>query len=117
MDHLFSLSFALWGAAGAFIPSAPRLAACLNSCKETGARGFACTGDFLIALLIGAIGAAAFSPVAIQLSHLKDPAAIATMIGLLANRLAPNLIKGADSVLGAAVESPLAKLLRGSDKP
>jgi hypothetical protein len=85
---------AWWGAAGAFVYGAPRLHSCLISPKP-GETTPSCVFEFVVALIVGAIGAAALAPWVVAWRHMTEPRdlnAVASLIGLLANPTAPTLI-------------------------
>ncbi|HEY3694188.1 hypothetical protein [Phenylobacterium sp.] len=111
MEHLF-VQPAVWGFLGAFIYAGPRLSACIASPKEHGESPFACLVEFAIALIVGAIGAAAFAPwiiVSRGLTEARDLNAVAVLIGLMANPTAPTLISFAPrlaSTVLAAMKGP-----------
>lgn len=117
MDHPSYLSSAVWGVAGAFVYAAPRLIACLITCREKGDKPWLCLAEFVVSLIIGAIGAAAFSTVAMGLAHMKDVNAASALTGMLVNPVAPKLIGAAGAIMSSVIESPLAKALKGGEKP
>lgn len=107
---------AVWGVLGAFAYAGPRLLPCLTSAHDGGRKPWACVGEFVICLIIGGIGAGAFSALAINLTHVKDVNAVAAFIGLLANPCVPRVTGAAPALLSAMLESPLAKALKGDNK-
>lgn len=105
-----------WGAGGAFVFAAPRWIACLVACREAGTPGWHCTGEFVVALLIGAFAAEAFSAFASEVLHMKDANAVSAMIGLLANPMAPRIAAGGAGIVGNLLNSKIGKALQGEDK-
>jgi len=103
MIHELIASPALWGFAGAISYAAPLLSTCLfTSSQEPGGSSAKCTLDFIIAVFIGTVAAAAFTPLIQELLHKStDPwlRVIAVTIGLLANRIAPKLVDTAPDAL------------------
>jgi hypothetical protein len=90
-----TLVAALWGLAGAFMYAAPKMSACVFSAKPEDGPPMRCVIDAIIALVIGALAAAAFAEFAQDFLKRTEPgarSAIAAVIGLLANPLAPRLI-------------------------
>lgn len=95
-----ALIAAFWGFLGAFVYAGPKFSACLYTANESGGRWGWCALEGVIALATGTIAAAALTPWAQHLTRLVEPRdlpAVAGMIGLLANPLAPGLI---DAVSG-----------------
>jgi hypothetical protein len=94
---------AFWGAAGAFIYAAPLFSTCAFSAKATGGSWVRCGFEFVTALAIGTLAAAATTPVIQEVFHRDSAAwmrAIASTTGLLANRVAPRLVNAApDAVI------------------
>lgn len=113
MDDISQLLPALWGAAGAFIYAGPRWVACLIAARETKRFGWACFAEFVVAIIVGAISAAAFSAVALRLTDVRDGNAIAAMIGLLANPLTPAVIKKATDVAGNTLGNRVGRAIGG----
>ncbi len=107
---------ALWGFLGAFIYAAPRMMACILTCREASVSTWPCVFEFAIALATGAIAAAAFGAAVIRLIHLNDMNAVAATIGLLANPFAPRMVATASGVLNTALKSKLGRALQGDDK-
>lgn len=98
----------LWGGAGAFVFAGPRLLVCLKGC---GAGGRAeCILEFVFAILIGVIGAEGIGPAAsawLGRTAEYEVRALGVFIGLLANPVAPGLVKlmSAQSMLRAILKS------------
>jgi hypothetical protein len=89
------LQAALWGLAGAFMYAGPKMSACVFSAKPDDGPPIRCVIDAIIALIIGALASAAFAQFAQGFFKRAEPgalSAIAAVIGLLANPLAPRLI-------------------------
>lgn len=86
---------AFWGICGAAIFAAPAFGSCLFSSTQIGGQWVRCSFEFAVALIVGTLTAAAFTPVAQELLH-KDGGdwmrAISTTMGLLANRVAPRVV-------------------------
>lgn len=97
----FSTAFhhpAFWGFGGAFIYAAPKLVACMAVKRETGEGSVRVCGlEFFLSLLVGAFAAGAFSKTVANFINLPDPAALAAMIGLLANH--PRLVETLSSMV------------------
>lgn len=86
---------AAWGFLGAFMYAAPKLLVCWRA-ADWHLNCYRCAFESLVALSTGAIAAAAFSPaVSHYLNRMAehDARAIATILGLLANPLAPLFVK------------------------
>lgn len=116
LEHILAAP-AAWGFLGAFIYAAPRWVAC-----AWGSRGAAwrCSIEAGVCLAVGAIAAAAFARWAVGFLHQAagDLNAVAAMIGLLANRLAPRLVDGFSALAATAITTRAAKLLKTeADKP
>lgn len=95
-DYLSVLAHALWGAAGAFVYAGPRLVACIKTCRSKGTPITECVGDFVVAILTGAIaGAACGLFVAAHLNQTQDHQvrAVVALTGFFANPVAPGLAK------------------------
>lgn len=93
MDPML-LTSALWGLAGAFMYAAPKLSTCAFTCKITGGTPAQCLVDATIALTVGAVASAAFggwAQIAVKHGGPSELRAIAAVIGLLANPVAPRL--------------------------
>lgn len=112
---------AFWGAAGAFIYAGPRWLACAYPAKGLAWR---CTLEAAIAIAVGLVAAAAFARWTLHLLHQApgDLPAVAAMVGLLANRLAPMLVDGLSTAAANALLARTQKLLsaqppRSGDPP
>lgn len=93
MDHLDA---ALWGFMGAFIFAGPNLTLCLYQCHKAGKHPLWCLADCIVALAIGAVAAAGGTVWGADFLGADDPQkvpGIAILIGLIANPLAPGLIR------------------------
>jgi predicted anti-sigma-YlaC factor YlaD len=106
---------AVWGGAGAFIYAGPRWLACFWPTKGTAWR---CTAEGAVCIIIGTLAAQAFAGWASRVFHQApaDLPAVAAMIGLLANPLAPRLVDGLSSVAANFVTARAAKILKGDDR-
>jgi hypothetical protein len=108
---------AAWGFLGAFIYAAPRWVACAWASRGAAWR---CSIEAVVCLAVGAIAAAAFARWALAFLHQSagDLNAVAAMIGLLANSLAPRLVDGFSALAANAITTRAAKLLKSeSEKP
>lgn len=95
-DYLSVLAHALWGAAGAFVYAGPRLVACIKTCRGKGVGISECVGEFIVAMLTGAItGATCGLFVAAHLNQTQDHQvrAVVALTGFFANPVAPGLAK------------------------
>lgn len=105
---------AFWGFMGAFIYAGPKLVACIVAAKEAKGSSLICALDAVVAMVSGAIAAAAFFQLVLTSFGLKDQNAISALIGLVANSYAPVLnAKSAaivEAILGAVLPS------KGGDK-
>jgi hypothetical protein len=87
---------AVWGFLGAFVYAGPKLVACVYSAKSSGAGWSFCAVTFIVAMVIGPIMAAAFVPMIaafIARTAEHDVRALATVVGMIANPIAPDLVK------------------------
>ena len=110
------LAPALWGLGGALIYAGPRLSACVFAAADAVASGGhgKCVFDFLMACVAGAICAAAFaSPIAGILSLKAYPAAVAALVGLTANKLAPTVTDSVSALVMNALSGKVLDLLKG----
>ena len=85
---------AFWGLLGAIIYAAPKLVSCVYS-AESRSHSTRCCAEALVALVIGAIGAAAFEPWIDSYLHgsgAQNTRAMSAVIGMLANSTAPGII-------------------------
>lgn len=97
-----------WGFLGAFIYAGPRLSACVFERRDNVDHPLTgCVWDFVVALLVGVIAAELFATW-IQLFLKRDGQhelrAIAGLIGLLANPLAPEIVKGFKGRVGGMIK-------------
>jgi hypothetical protein len=106
---------AVFGCAGAFMYGGQRWLACVAG----GAGPFwrvhwRCSMEGLVTLAVGALAAAAFADWAMTLARPLggDLPAVAAMIGLLANPIAPKLAARLSSEAAAAMAARLARVLR-----
>lgn len=89
------VEWALWGLAGAFVYAAPRL---LISLTEAGAAGFYLwrhVAAFIVALAFGPIAGAGIAPFLASEFHrtvIAEHRAIAIVIGMVANPVAPSIV-------------------------
>lgn len=97
---------AWWGIGGAFIYAAPRWVACMVASRKTGGGVTLCTVEGVVAIIVGAIAAAAFSGLASGVLNMKDATAVSAMVGLVANRID----------LAAVLGGRLLKSLKGDEK-
>lgn len=87
-----SLVTACWGLAGAVNYAAPKLSLCYYTAREAHAPWGKCLAEFPIALIVGAISAAAFSGWLAGFLHQSDSRAVAAMVGMIANTVSPAMI-------------------------
>lgn len=86
--------FAIWGVMGAFVYAAPRLLVSLSDQKPD-RRAWMPWAEFVIAITIGAIGAAACSGLVASTIHQTQSAdlrAIGLIVGMVANPVAPAIV-------------------------
>lgn len=98
-----------WGLVGAFAYAGPRLSVCIRQHQTWGER-FGCILDFIVAMMVGCGLSAGWGPYAASYLHQtqqEQVTAIAVVLGLLANVIAPGLIKlmSAQSMLKAILKS------------
>ena len=92
-DVLGSPSF--WGLLGAIFFAAPKLIACLYGNEEGRRHAGRCVAETTVALVVGTIAAAAFSPWLVKYVGAKTPQeakAMSTLVGILANPIGPGVI-------------------------
>lgn len=85
---------ALWGFLGAFIYAAPRFSACFFASRQAGTTSVVCLVEGLICLAIGTIASPLVAPWLQQFLKRDgghETMAIAAIVGLLANPVAPKL--------------------------
>ena len=102
---------ALWGFLGAFIYAAPNLIVCVFEARSSGGSSLRCWLEFVVALMVGTIAAAAFSPALHMMWSLgarEYLTGIATMIGLTANVVAPKIVRLAPD----AIEQRMSRILK-----
>lgn len=95
-----SLYWALWGLLGAFVYAAPRLLVAWGDSKATEARLWVPASEFVVALAFGPIFSVGFGPFAATRINLgsigvEGLRAVALVIGLVANPIAPLIVKWA----------------------
>lgn len=111
-----------WGVAGAFIYAGPKWVICLSATRDRGHNPAICTMEMMVCLMVGTLAAGAFGPLIGQLAlttlHIKDENAICAVIGLFANRVAPDLVEKGASAFdgGATVVTRILKALKGNEK-
>jgi len=85
---------ALWGFLGAFIYSAPRFSACFFANRQAGVSSLVCIVETVICLAIGTISSPLIAPWVqhfLKRDGSHETMAIAAIVGLLANPVAPKL--------------------------
>jgi hypothetical protein len=92
-------SYALWGAAGAFIYAAPKLVLCFFTARAAKLPWGRCLAEFPVSMLTGTIMAAAFSQWISKTFGQGDMSAVAAVIGMMANTVAPGMIEGAPTMI------------------
>ena len=98
----------LWGFLGAFIYAGPMLSACILASRTTGESWGDCLLVFVMAMLVGTVAAGSFGPFVLVFIHLSGEAqnrAVASTIGLLANRASPLIVD--------ALNGRLLRMIRG----
>ena len=96
LSPLALLGQALWGFAGAVVYAAPRWALCVKVCRKQGCEPQECHEELIVSLIIGAIAGAAAGHYVADLVGQTEPhqiRAVTALIGLIANRAAPGLIR------------------------
>lgn len=86
---------ALWGLLGAFIYAAPRFSACYFASRQSEGSSVQCGVDLVLSLAVGTAAAVVVSPWIQNYFHRQgdhEVRAIAAMVGLLANPVAPRLV-------------------------
>lgn len=85
---------ALWGLLGAFIYAAPRFSACFFAARQAGGTSVVCAVEASVCLAIGTITSPLIAPwlqYYLKRDGTHETMAIAAVIGLLANPVAPKL--------------------------
>jgi hypothetical protein len=106
---------AFWGASGAFIYAAPLFSTCAFTAKAAGGSRTRCGCEFVTAVAIGTLAAAAITPLIQEIFHRDTQAwmrAVSTMAGLLANRVSLKITDAAPDV----VFEWLSRIFKGRDK-
>jgi hypothetical protein len=88
--------WALWGLLGAFVYAAPRLVVAIGEAQAVGRSAFRQLAEFLVALAFGPIFSVGFGPWAahwLEKEGHPETRALALVIGMVANPLAPALVK------------------------
>lgn len=112
----------LWGLAGAFSYGGQKWIICMSAVRDPAHNPMICTMELAVTLVVGCIAAAAFGPLAshyiLTTLHIKDDNAVCVVIGLFANRVAPDVVeKGASAFNGgASVVGRILRALRGDEK-
>lgn len=97
-----------WGFCGAFIYAAPRFSACLFG-RRPAAPCVKCYIDGVFSMAVGPIAAGAFTGEAQALLHTSDVPAVAALIGLMVNPVAPSAIE----VFTQSITRRVASLVNG----
>lgn len=120
MTHDISPWF--WGLCGAFIYAGPRWVISLSTARDTKGSTILCTLEMFIALAVGPMAAAVFgelvNAVVLTTLHVKEDNAVYGLIGLFANRVAPEMVEKGSSALGSgvAIAARVLKALKGEEK-
>lgn len=88
--------WAIWGLLGAFVYAAPRLILSAAEAKVAGRHAWTQFAEFLVALSFGPIFSSGFGPWAafyVKLEGAHEIRAVALVIGMVANPLAPAVVK------------------------
>lgn len=98
------------GSIGAFMYAGPQFLLCYRNCRRNGESVIECWIEFIISMLVGvgaAIGAGQYLAAFLRQNELHQLLAVSTLVGLLANRTAPALIKlfSAQPMLQAILKS------------
>lgn len=100
---------AVWGLLGASVYALPLFAACLFENRATRSHsGLECVVRFVIAIVIGAIGAASIGPALASkyaITNPRDINAMCSLIGLTANKAAPVLIEAVPKFVNALIST------------
>ena len=97
-----------WGFLGAFVYAGPKLLACIfeNAAAARHPIVF-CILEFIVALVVGVLAAELFGPWIIgflKLDGQPSLRAVAGLIGLLANPLSPEVVKGFKGRVGGMIK-------------
>lgn len=90
------LVLAAWGLAGAAVYGAPRWVLCVKVCRKQDCNPQECHEELIVSLLIGAIAGAAAGQYVAEIVNQTQPhqiRAVTALLGLIANRAAPGLIR------------------------
>lgn len=104
--------FAFWGLLGSFVYGAPRLLVALSEAQAIRDVVYA-IAEFAIALAIGTIGAAACTPIVVEVWGWKGAAnmrAGSFVIGMVANPIAPAVVHLVSDNFLRHLSAPLAPL-------
>lgn len=110
MWHQLLQEPALWGFLGAFVYAAPRASACYFAARDNSGHWGRCLVDAVFAMIIGIVAAASLEPwIAHKLGDesMRQLRAISTVLGLLANPMAPGVVD--------ALSGRLLRRLRGTE--
>ena len=109
---------AFWGLAGAAVYGAPRWAMCVKTCRRAGRDASECHEELVVSLVVGAISGAAAGPYLADIVRQTEPhqvRAVTALVGLVANRVAPGLIRlfSAKEALTSVLQLALKALTGG----
>ncbi len=97
-----------WGFLGAFVYAGPKVLACIFENRDEARHPLAfCLLEFVVSLMIGVLVAEMFGPWVIGFLKLDGQAslrAVAGLIGLLANPLSPEVVKGFKGRIGGMIK-------------
>jgi hypothetical protein len=105
------VGFALWGFLGAFVYAAPRLLVAFSE-ERPGRKWWFPLLEFAVALAFGPIGASGFTQIVadvVRQTNGADLRAIALVIGMVANPLAPSVVHLVGEGILRHVGAPLRK--------
>jgi hypothetical protein len=116
------IGLAVWGLLGAFGYAGPRLIVALSEAPQNRWKPWA---DFIVTLAIGTIGAAGFVDLVSHLMHwqsdVSNQRALAVVIGLLSNPVAPAVVKAGPALalrlIGASPVLAGSAKVRENDHP
>lgn len=107
--------WALLGLLGAFMYASPRALVAVAESENSGQR-VRHIAEFILALSFGPIAGAGFGPLLAGEFHrtsLAELRAIAIVVGMVANRLAPEIVHLASDTLRRWLNAPLKPLRKG----
>lgn len=90
------LAQAFWGFCGAFVYAGPRYVMCRRVCRAEGENTRGCAEEMVVSCLIGAIAGFSLGQYAADMVNQTQPhqvRAVTVIVGLVANRAAPGLIR------------------------